>query len=92
MTQQTLGSFFSKISAQNAKTIIDQTADANNSGESDAELEVEDSHDTEDHHSPDLTGPDSDEVATNPNSKSSTSNSTCTCQCCAKPETPYHPS
>ena len=92
MTQQTLVSFFNKVSARNAETVTDQTADTSDSGQSEAELELEDSRDTDARPSPDLMDPGSDQAATTSNSKSTTSSSTCTCQCCAKPETPYQPS
>ena len=84
MTQQTLGSFFNKISAQNAETdtAIDQTGD---SSHPEADLLIEGSHDTEDPR-PSSPGTGSGEAALVSNSE------TCTCQCCSKPETPYHPS
>ena len=87
MTQETLGSFFNRISARNAETAIDQTGDTSDSGysEVEADLQPEGSRDTEDPSSPDFMGTCSDQAATISNSE------TCTCQCCSKPETPYHP-
>ena len=73
-----MGSFFNKVSARNTETVIDQTADASDSGQSEAELELEDSRDTEDPPSPDLMDPGSDQAATTSNSKSTSLSLTCT--------------
>ena len=77
-----MGSFFNKISAQNAETAIDQTGD---SSHSEADILIEGSGDTEDPR-PSSPGTGSDQAAPISNSE------TCMCQCCSKPETPYHPS